>query len=160
LTAALIGMVALVVVVASVVAYRTDREVSAPPSSSVRTPPITATKDSIEFTSRTGSGRLTIVEHSWQTAQSAPGSALEVRVRIVCTQGMIDYDPYDFQAFDAGGNLFDLAAEEVRGPLLSVGILEPGEDVTGYLAFVIPRGEVTLLMSDDASSVTALKIPD
>ena len=85
----------------------------------------------------------------------APG-----QVRIVCTSGEVDYDPFDFQAFDASGSLFDLAAEEVRAPILGVGMLEPGEQISGALAFVIPRGEVTLLMSDDASSVTALKIPD
>ena len=153
-------MVVIAVAVDSLVAQRADQQVSPRPSRTVSSPHITVTKDSVDFTTRTGAGRLTIVDHSWQGAQNNPGSTLQVRVRIVCTSGLVDYDPFDFQAFDASGNLFDLAAEEVRGPILGVGVLQPGEEATGLVAFVLPRGEVTLLMSDDASSVTALKIPD
>jgi hypothetical protein len=161
LTAVVVGAVALVVVVASVLAHRADRRADPSPIRPVSTTPqVTATQDSIEFTTRSGSGRLTIVDHSWQDARSNPGAALDVQVRIRCTGGVIHYDPFDFQAFDAAGNLFDFAAEEVRGPILGVGVLQPGEEASGQVAFVIPRGEVTLLLSDDANSVTALKIPD
>lgn len=162
LTAIVIGVVALVVTVASVLAHRADQRVVADPgpSPAARSPYVAATKDSIEFTSHSGTGRLTIVDHGWRQAETVAGSALDVEVRIVCTGGEVDYDPSDFQVFDATGNLFDLAAEEVRGPLLGAGHLESGQQTSGALAFVVPRGEVTLLMSDDADSVTALKVPD
>jgi hypothetical protein len=159
-TALAIGVVALVVAVASVVAYQADRQVGPAPSRTTRAPHVTATKGSIDFTTRTGTGTLTILDHRWGGAATAAGSALQVRVRIVCSTGSVDYDPFNFQAFDVRGNLFDLASEEVRGTILGVGVLQPGQTATGALAFVMPRGEVTLLMSDDAASVTALKIPD
>lgn len=162
LTVIVVGVVGLVVVLATIMAHRADQQAAVPaaPASAPSTPHVTATKDSIDFTTSSGTGRLTILDHTWQDAQTDQGSALLVRVRLVCTTGTVGYDPFDFQAFDAAGNLFDLAAEEARGPILGVGTLAPGEQVSGTVAFVIPRGEVTLLMSDDASSVTALKIPD
>ncbi len=161
LTALAVGVVALVVALASVLAHRADQVVAIPsPTRSAASPHITVTKDSIEFTTRSGAGRLTILDHTWRDAQNGGGSALQVRIRIACSSGVVDYDPFDFQAFDASGSLFDLATEEVDGPLLGVGALQAGEQTTGLVAFVIPRGEVTLLMSDDADSVTALKVPD
>ena len=45
--------------------------------------------------------------------------------------------------------------------MLSVGTLSAGERIRGTIAFDMPRGEVTLLMSDDSeNTVTALKVPD
>jgi hypothetical protein len=42
-----------------------------------------------------------------------------------------------------------------------VGELSPGQTVRGVVAFDIPHGAVTLLMSDDSEqSITALKVPD
>ncbi len=47
------------------------------------------------------------------------------------------------------------------GTPLGYGILLAGDSVRGTIAFDLPRGDVTLLMSDDSSSsVTAVKIPD
>ncbi len=160
LTAIAVGVVAIVVAVASLVAHRADQVAAPVPTRAVTTPQVSVSKNSIEFTTRSGAGRLSIVDHSWQEARNDPGTALQVQIRIECTRGEVDYDPYDFQAFDAGGNLFELAAEEIRGASLGVGVLEPGQQTTGEVAFVIPRGEVTLLMSDNADSVTALKVPD
>ena len=41
------------------------------------------------------------------------------------------------------------------------GTLSDGQQVSGTVAFDIPRGGVTLLMSDESSrTVTALKVPD
>ena len=155
-------MVALVVTVASVVAHRADqRPVTTPvPTRAARSPYVATTKDSIDFTSRNGTGRLSIVDHHWRQADTVAGSTLQVDIRIVCTGGQVDYEPFDFQVFDAAGNLFDLATEEVHGPVLGTGQLQPGQQTTGALAFVLPRGEVTLLMSNDTDSVTALKVPD
>jgi hypothetical protein len=70
----------------------------------------------------------------------------------------VSYDPYNFQAFDSNGDLYDVVAEEAGGPLLGVGTLYPGQQARGVVTFVITRGDVTLLMSDDAISVTALRI--
>ena len=89
------------------------------------------------------------------------GSYLRVEVELVCTSGEVDYDPYHFQAFDRSGQLFEMAAEGTAGRMLSVGTLRAGERIRGTIAFDMPRGEVTLLMSDDSeNTVTALKVPD
>ena len=54
-----------------------------------------------------------------------------------------------------------MAVEGTTGRVLSVGTLRAGERIRGVIAFDMPRGEVTLLMSDDADqTVTALKVPD
>ncbi len=54
-----------------------------------------------------------------------------------------------------------MAAEGTGGRVLPVGTLTPGERVRGTIAFDMPRGEVTLLMSDDSeNTVTALRVPD
>jgi hypothetical protein len=163
-TAAVVVVMAIVVTVASIVSQRAaERAQPVVAPSVVRSPVVTATKDAIDFTTHTGQGRLTIISHTWQRARGEtanPGSALEVTVEVLCTSGTVGYDPFDFQAFDATGNLFDIAAEEARGPILSAGTLSAGEHVRGLVAFAMPRGEVTLLMTDDASSVTALKVPD
>jgi hypothetical protein len=163
-TAAVLVVVATIVAAASIFAYHQDQRVDpAPPQITTSPPRLTATKDAIDFTTRTGEGRLMIVSHTWQATRGEaadPGSALQVQVELLCTSGTVDYDPFNFQAFDATGNLFDIAAEEARGPILAVGTLGRGERVRGLVAFVMPRGEVTLLMTDDASSVTALKVPD
>ncbi|HET9649645.1 MAG TPA: hypothetical protein VFP34_15640, partial [Microlunatus sp.] len=135
LTTAAFALVALVVVIASLVAHRADQQPVSAPSRSAAPPRITTATDSIEFTTRTGSGRLTIVEHAWRPGRTDPGSVLEVDVRIECTSGSVGYDPFAFQAFDGAGNLFDLAAEEIRGPMLGVGVLRPGETTTGQIAF-------------------------
>lgn len=161
LTLAAVMLVALVVVTASVLAYRADREAGRSPAVTSTTPHVVATKDTIDFTTRTGTGQLRIVDHTWQPARGfGGGEALQVQVELVARSGTIGYDPFDFQAFDETGALYDLAAEEVRGPILQAGVLQPGDRISGLVAFAMPRGEVTLLMSDDVSSVTALKIPD
>jgi hypothetical protein len=89
------------------------------------------------------------------------GSYLRVEVELICTTGQVDYDPYHFQAFDRSGQLFEMAVEGTEGRVLPVGTLTAGERIRGTVAFDMPRGDVTLLMSDDSeNTVTALKVPD
>jgi len=161
ITIAVVAIVAVVVAVASVTAYRADTTAAAPATVSPAAP-VTAAKDSIDFTTGSGSGRLIIHSHAWEPLQAAEpsDSALQVQLELVCTGGEVDYDPFDFQAFDQHGQLFDLATDAARGPILPAGTLQAGQRVSGLVAFVLPRGDVTLLMSQDASSVTALQIPD
>ena len=53
-----------------------------------------------------------------------------------------------------------MAEAGVSRRALGVGELAEGQSTRGFLAFDIPRGEVTLLMSDGSDqSITALKIP-
>jgi Domain of unknown function (DUF4352) len=158
-----IAFVAVVVAGASLFAYWGDRNVSAPertPSAPVYTSPA----DRIDFVSAQGSGQLIMRTRSWVSEGTAPplnGTYLRVEVELICTAGQVDYDPYLFQAFDRSGQLFEMAAEGTGGRVLSVGTLRPGEHVRGTIAFDMPRGEVTLLMSDDSeNTVTALKVPD
>ena len=66
-----------------------------------------------------------------------------------------------FQAFDQAGHLFEMAVEGTAGEVLDVGTLAAGERVRGVIAFDMPRGDTTLIMSDDSDqTVTALRVPD
>jgi hypothetical protein len=165
LSVSLIVVVALVVLVATAVARYRDTHVAAPPPvtvPSIRADPLS--RGEIEFTTEEGAGRLILLSRSWrETGREQPlnGTYLVVEVKILCTAGRLGYDPYNFQAFDHTGDLFDVADAGVSRQILGVGELSEGQSTRGFLAFDIPRGEVTLLMSDDSDhSITALKIPD
>jgi hypothetical protein len=165
LSVTLIVVVGLVVLVATAVARYRDTHVAAPPP--VTMPSIRAdppSRGEIEFTTQEGAGRLILLSRSWrETGRVQPlnGTYLVVEVKILCTAGRLGYDPYKFQAFDHTGELFDVADAGVSRQILGVGELFEGQSTRGFLAFDIPRGEVTLLMSDDSDqSITALKIPD
>ncbi len=165
LSVSLIVVVALVVLVASAVARYRDTHVAAPPP--VTVPSIQAdppSRGEIDFTTPEGAGKLILLSRTWRETGSEPpttGTYLQVEVEIVCTSGRLGYDPYNFQAFDHTGELFDVTEAGVSRHVLGVGELSEGQSTRGFLAFDIPRGEVTLLMSDDSEqSITALKIPD
>ena len=134
---------------------------SAPPP--VVVPSATERPDRIEFTTSTGSGELILLHRTWvEDGYPVPayGNYLQVQVEIACTAGTLDYDPDNFQAFDHNGELFDLLLDEADDPILDIGTLEAGMHARGGLAFDIPRGDVTLLMSEDNDqSVTALRVP-
>lgn len=164
LTVLAVTLVAVVVVVASVSAARDDvrRATPPPPPSATSATPVRA--DRIEFTTSTGSGVLEIVDHDWDADGSdvgAPGTLLTVSVRISAASGVVPYGPDSFQAFDRSGTLFQPEVLPDSSTALETGTLSAGQQVTGTVAFDIPRGGVTLLMSDDSSrTVTALKVPD
>ena len=160
-----LGVVALIVVVASVLAGREDvRQASNRPESPRlgNAGPVAA--DRIAFTTTTGSGVLEIVDHGWDSDGSdpdVPGSLLTVSLRITCETGMLHYGPDSFQAFDRNGDLFDPEYLPDSLTALQIGTLSAGQQVTGTVAFDIPRGGVTLLMSDEGSrTVTALRVPE
>ena len=89
------------------------------------------------------------------------GSYLRVEVELICATGQVDYDPYNFQAFDQSGRLFEMAVEGTAGRVALGGHTAGGRADRGTIAFDMPRGEATLLMSDDSDqTVTALKVPD
>lgn len=165
LTVLAIGVVAAVVAIATALAAREDVRQATPrpppPAASNATLPAT---DRIEFTTSTGSGVLEIVDHAWDSDGSdtrAPGSLLTVAVRIDCATGTVRYGPDSFQAFDRAGDLFDPEVLADAPTALELGTLSAGQQVTGTVAFDIPRGGVTLLMSDESSrTVTALRVPD
>ncbi len=160
-----IALVTVVVVVASLVAHYTDtRAVQAPRAEPPAAPSVVTQEDRIDFISNEGTGQLIMLTRSWVTDGRVPpmtGSYLRIEVELICATGQVDYDPYNFQAFDESGRLFEMAVEGTTGRVLSVGTLRAGERIRGVIAFDMPRGEVTLLMSDDADqTVTALKVPD
>ena len=158
-----IVLVAAVVAGASLVAYWNDAHVAAPPRLEAH-PSLTSPTDRIDFVSDQGTGQLIMRMRSWVSDGRVPpvsGSYLRVEVELVCTSGEVDYDPYHFQAFDRSGQLFEMAVEGTAGRMLAVGTLRAGERIRGTVAFDMPRGDVTLLMSDDSEhTVTALKVPD
>ena len=161
ISVALIAVVALIMLVASAIARYGDTHLGAPaPEPTIRP----STPNEIEFMTPNGRGRLILLSRNWRDTGREPpahGSYLQLEVRIICTAGHLGYDPYNFQAFDHTGELFDVAEAGLTESVLGVGELFEGESVDGYLAFDIPRGEVTLLMSDDTEeSITALKVPD
>jgi hypothetical protein len=159
-----IAFVAVVVAGASLFAYWGDTHVAAPPRPTPTAARYTSPPDRIDFVTAQGSGQLIMRTRTWVnegSVQPIYGSYLRVEVELICTTGEVDYDPYLFQAFDKSGQLFEMAAEGTGGRVLSVGTLTPGERVRGTIAFDMPRGEVTLLMSDDSeNTVTALRVPD
>lgn len=159
-----IGLVAAVVVAASLIAYVADHRVARIPRVQVTDPPIVVTQeDRIDFISNDGTGQLVMLSRSWVRDGRVPpstGTFLRVEVELICTTGQVDYDPYNFQAFDQSGRLFEMAVEGTAGRVLSVGTLRAGERARGVIAFDMPRGEATLLMSDAADqTVTALRVP-
>ena len=160
----LIVVVALVVLVASVVA-RTGTRTSPLRSSHRAIDPGRSAESRRDRVHDARWGRqIDPARRSWrETGREPPtnGTYLLVEVKIVCTSGHLGYDPYNFQAFDHTGELFDVAEAGVSRQVLGVGELSEGQTTRGFLAFDIPRGDVTLLMSDDSDqSITALKIPD
>jgi Domain of unknown function (DUF4352) len=160
-----VAVVALVVAISSVVAAREDvRQATPRADPSIVSQPSPAAGDRIEFATSTGSGVLEIADHGWDSDGSdtdAPGSLLTVAVRISCTSGTLRYGPYAFQAFDRSGELFDPEVLADSSTALQTGTLSAGQRVTGTIAFDIPHGGVTLLMSDESSrTVTALRVPD
>lgn len=167
LSAALIGMVVGVVVLATVWADRTDRVGTWSRPTVTRAPaaPVAALDPrSVEFTTDTGTGRLRVVRHSWDAGQAEPpqnGSYLQVTVEVVAETGSVDYDADNFEAFDADGGVFEVVPAGASGALLGIGTLSAGERVRGLLTFDLPRGAVTLLMSETGSTaVTAIRVAD
>lgn len=165
LTLLAVAVVAIVVTIASVVATREDvRQATPRPDPPTVSQPTPAAQDRIEFATSSGSGVLEIADHGWDSDGSdtdAPGSLLTVAVRISCASGTLRYGPSSFQAFDRSGDLFDPVLLANSSTALDSGILSAGQQVTGTVAFDIPHGGVTLLMSDENSrTVTALRVPD
>lgn len=165
-TAGIAFVVIGVVAVATLLAHYADTHVAAPvvvaPAQPVASP--TPVDHRVDFVTPEGSGELVILDWSWSTVgreQPTSGSYLRVQIELVCVQGRVDYDPYNFQAFDNRGEVFDVAAEGSNRQLLAVGMLKAGESVRGTVAFDMARGEATLLMSDGTEqTVTAIRVPD
>ena len=165
LTVLAVAVVAVVVTIASVVAAREDvRQATPRPDPTTAANPTTPGEHRIEFTTSTGSGVLEITDHGWDSDGrdiDEPGSLLTVAVRISCASGTLRYGPDSFQAFDRSGALFGPEVVADSSTALALGTLSAGQQVTGTVAFDIPRGGVTLLMTDESSrTVTALKVPD
>jgi hypothetical protein len=113
-------------------------------------------RDTILFTGAHGTGRLAVREHTWETGPDR----LRLSVELSCTTGTVDHGPDSFQLFDADGALVE-ASPAGGGPgSLDHGTLEPGELVRGEVLFDVSRQVVTLVLSDEAGSVTALRITD
>jgi hypothetical protein len=165
LTVLAVAVVALVVTIASVVAAREDvRQATPRPDPTAAADPTPLDQDRIEFATSTGSGVLEITDRGWDSDgrdTDEPGSLLTVAVRISCASGTLRYGPDSFQAFDRSGDLFDPEVVDDSSTALPLGTLSAGQQVEGTVAFDIPRGGVTLLMSDERSrTVTALRVPD
>lgn len=163
-TAVVVATVGLVVLAATLVAREADERAVSQVAVTTGPTPVIEREDRIAFTSRTGTGELILERRSWkEVGDPAPvtGSYLTVEVAIECETGTVDYDPELFRAFDANGRLFSLSLDSADGTLLDIGTLGAGERVSGTLVFDIPRGAVTLLMTDDSDqTVTALRVPD
>ena len=162
-TAAAVLLVGLVVTFSTVVAIQED---SRPVASRVVAPVSAAPTrtDRMEFVTADGDGVLIIARRIWSASgvrRPANGRYLHVEVQLVCRNGTFSYGPENFSAFDAAGELFEVSDGGRWGTPLGYGTLLAGDSVSGTIAFDLPRGEVTLLMSDHSSqSVTAVKIPD
>ena len=150
--------------------YADTHVAAAPPSrrSALSTPAagtsgsstVSTSANQIDFSTRRGAGRLRLLDHDWARPPSSSGTArLRIRLELVCTEGAVDYAPEYFSLFDADGKLVE-ASRASGADALSFGRLGPGERVRGSVAFNVRRGDVTLVMGDDVSSVTALRLTD
>ncbi|HEX8509595.1 MAG TPA: hypothetical protein VF635_08895 [Propionibacteriaceae bacterium] len=164
-TTVVVLLVAVVVMAATLVAHRDDarQRLATPVVRAASAPaPALVGDDSIAISTPSGVGLLVVLNHSWTTMSSGSSAyrKLRIEVQLTCTSGEIGYDPYAFQAFDARGQLFDVVDTRAASSL-DAGTLSPHERVRGALLFELPRGDVTLLMTDEAAeSVTALRILD
>ncbi|SDT21069.1 DUF4352 domain-containing protein [Microlunatus soli] len=158
-----IGVIALVAVIVLVASLRPDPAVQRETGNVPPTPTTSAapqdTSTSIGFTSSEGSGRLSLLSHRWTGQGAANGAYLQLEVKIEATDGRLSFGPQYFQTFDSRSDLYQSTEVGARPPLLGNGYLRAGETVDGGIAFDMPRGEVTLLMSNARlESVTALRI--
>jgi hypothetical protein len=168
LTAAAFVVVLTVVAVGTVLARSADTHapvapLPAPPALRASSAPPPQVPDSIEFRTRRGAGRLVVLGHTWVPGTPAPGpsgSQLRIRLQLSCTEGRVDYAPEYFSLFDTAGHLVELSGRTMGPDPLPLGRLGPGERVRGVVAFDVPRGDVTLVMGDDTSSVTAIRVTD
>ena len=136
LTVLAIGVVALVVAVASVLAARQDVREATPRPVATRSSGVgPIATDRIEFTTSSGSGVLQIVDHGWDSDGShvdEPGSLLTLAIELTCRSGTLSYGPEAFQAFDRGGDLFDAEVLPDSPTALDFGILSAGQQVSGH----------------------------
>jgi hypothetical protein len=169
LSAAAVVVVVAAVAVGTLMARYADTHIAAPPpsarpagSTTATTPMPEPVPGSIEFRTQRGAGRLVVLSHTWVPAAPADrsGSQLRIRLELVCTEGRVDYAPEYFSLFDTDGHLVELSGRTMGPGPLSFGRLGPGERVRGAVAFDVPRGDVTLVMGDDVSSVTAIRVTD
>ena len=83
----------------------------------------------------------------------------EPRKWLVCTRGRVGHAPAFFSVFDDRGRLVEASLAVLEPDPVPLGTLGPGERVRGHVGFDLPRGDVTLVMRDEVSSVTAIRVP-
>lgn len=152
-------VVTVVTGLGTVAAWRADTSVVAPPPITSRPASSTpdADRDTILFTGARGTGKLAVREHTWETGTP---DRLRLIVELSCTTGTIDHGPDSFQLFDAAGTLVEPSPVGGGPGGIDYGTLAPGEQVRGDVVFDVSRQVVTLVLSDEAGSVTALRITD
>jgi hypothetical protein len=166
LTVAVLALVLGAVVAGTAVARYADTHVAAAP---VRR---TAPRDpqpsdpdglgGIDFAAAGGRGRLVVLARTWsETAPARPPGRrhLRIHLELVCTGGHVTHAPEYFSLFDEGGRLVEGSLAVVEPDPVPLGVLGPGERVRGHVGFDLPRGAVTLVMSNGVSSVAALRLP-
>jgi hypothetical protein len=159
-TAAVVVLVVAVTAVATLVAWRADTRVGAPPAPSrpaAQSSAAGSDPNSIDFTSARGTGRLVVRDRVWESGNP---DRLRISVELSCITGTVDHAPGSFQLFDADGTLVQPSPLGAGPSELGFGSLGAGEQVRGDVAFEVARQVVTLVLSDDDGSVTALKIAD
>jgi hypothetical protein len=148
--------------VASALAYHDDTHIEA--ATPVRVPSVHADSlnhAQIEFSTQHGTGKPIMLGRTWQDGgrRTINGSYLEVRSRSSCLTGWSATTRTTFRPSTKPASSSMLTSPS-NGPHPGVGELSPGQTVRGAVAFDIPHGGVTLLMSDDTEqSITALKVP-
>ncbi len=159
-TTVLIGSAAVVAVVAASVLGGNGVRVPGPrpphPGSSATVAPgpaLPSPEDAdswIDYVSSQGSGRLIVTGHR------RDGDVTVVSVSLTAAQGR---QTFSFAAFDAEGNYYRPDAPDTPEPRLLSGEINPGETVSGHVAFRLPEGTLTLVLSNDQlESVAAVRI--
>ena len=158
-TAAVLALVATVVVAGTLLARHADTHVAPRPDPAApasRAVPLEPDPGSIDFATSYGAGRLSVLEHAWSAGSD--GSHLRLRVELVCTRGSVEHAPQYFSLFDDQGRLVERSPAADEAHPVPLGSIRAGERIRGDVSFDLPRGAVTLVLSDDLSSVTAVRI--
>lgn len=158
-TVVVVLVVAAVTALGTLAAWRADTSVSVPPPSTGRpaASPVDSDRDTILFTGARGTGRLAVRERHWEGGSP---DRLRLVVELSCTTGTVDHGPDSFQLFDADGTLVEPSPAGGGPDSIDYGTLERGQQVRGDVVFDVARQDVTLVLSDDAGSVAALRITD
>lgn len=124
------------------------------------TPPIELNR-SFDVDSYSGKGQITVVGAAWFTGDTG-AQMLGVKGRISTAEGTIHVCPMDFTVIDAKGTEYEydfVGPEVTYRPELGCAEVVEGDQVSGWIYFVVPADEMTLQVGDGFDELGSVTIP-